>query len=161
MTKLRDTEDDYRLGHLTADDKLDGVRISNRPHLRQKDEPYRIGSLVDKKMEEAEDAGGIADQNDQKVRNDAANNLSQMLHKAVTARVNGKEINLKFITGEGHKGIGDHIKYMIDLESRYLSALINGQSADTPALQKIKEQLKAAENKLNRMLQTDDVWPFK
>jgi NAD+--asparagine ADP-ribosyltransferase len=158
MTKLRDTRDDYRLGHLTADDHMDGVRISNKPHLRQTNEPYRVGSLVDKKMEEAEDVGSISDQNDEQVRNAAMEEFAKKIHQAVTAKVMGKKINLKLT---GNESIVKQVTHLINMEALYLNALIGGQSSDTPALQKNKAEIEKEAKKLDRMLQTDNFWPFK
>ncbi len=157
---MRKHYDDYRLGHLTADDSMEGVELTRvgAPNLRNDGRGHRRGSLVDKKMEEGEDAGSIADMDDQKVRDMAMEKFAAQIKKIVSAKLLGKNINVNL---KGNKRLVAQVATMIESEVEYLKALMNGQDSNSPALQKNKEILKAQANKLDRMLQTHDFWPFK
>jgi hypothetical protein len=157
---MKNTNESHRRGHVTADDALDGVELTHKdkPRLRQHDEPYRIGSLVDKKMEEGEEPGEIADMNDEEVRNAAIEEFAGKIKNAVSAKLMGKKINLKL---KGNKELVAQVVKMIQLEADYLNGLISGQASDTPANQKNKAIIDMEAKKLDRMLATSDFWPFK
>ena len=70
----------------------------------------------------------------------------------------GKKTNLKL---KGHKDVVAQVANMIKLETEYLDALISGQDAKTPALQKTKAIIDAEAKKLDRMVGASDFWPFK
>jgi hypothetical protein len=120
---------------------------------------FRVGSIDNyKKMKESEEPGGIADQDDQQVRDAATEKFANQIKKAVSAKLMGKKINLKL---KGNKDLVSQVVNMIKLETDYLNAVISGQAADTPALQKNKAILDGEAKKLDRMLGVDGFWPFK
>ena len=110
------------------------------------------------KVKEGEESGSIEDQNDEEMKRAAIEKFSNTIKKAVSAKLMGKKINFKL---KGHKDIVAQIGNLIKLETQYLSELINGQDAKTPALQKTKAIIDAEAKKLDRMLGSSDVWPFK
>lgn len=109
-------------------------------------------------MEEGEEPGGIADMSDEKVRNAAMEEFANKIKSAISAKLMGRKINLKL---KGHPDLVNQVTKMIKLEADYLDAIITGQSADTPALQKNKAVIDMEAKKLDRMLATNDFWPFK
>lgn len=150
----------HRRGHVTADDGMEGIELTpvGSPNLRNDGRPHRRGSLVDKKMEESEVPDSNEDQNDAEIRNAVMQEFANKIKKAVSAKLMGKKINLKI---NGHKDMVDQVVKMIKLETDYLNALMSGQAADTPALQKNKAIIDSEAKKLDRMLATSDFWPFK
>lgn len=157
---MKKTNESHRRGHVTADDGMEGIELTpvGSPNLRNDGRPHRRGSLVDKKMEEGETPGGLADANDAQIRNAAMEEFANKIKKAVSAKLMGKKINLKI---NGHKDMVSQVIKMIKLETDYLNALMTGQAADTPALQKNKAIIDSEAKKLDRMLATSDFWPFK
>lgn len=126
-----------------------------------KENGKRIGTIdsgTGVHMEEGEQPGGIADAEDERVRNAAMEEFASKIKKAVSAKLMGKKINLKL---NGHKDIVAQVTNMIKLETDYLNALITGQAANTPALQKNKAIIDSEAKKLDRMMGTSDFWPFK
>lgn len=141
---------------------LEDLRLgfSNKQHSPgNRADGYMIGTM-DKahKMEEGEDAGGISDQTDESIRNAAAEMFANKMKKAVSAKLMNKKTNLKL---KGQKNIVRQVANMINLEADYLNAIMSGQSADTPSLQKNKAIIDAEAKKLDRMLGSSDLWPFK
>jgi hypothetical protein len=116
---------------------------------------FRIGKIG---VREGEDAGSIEDQSDEQVRQDALQQFTDNIRNIVSAKLTGKKIKLKM---KGHKDLVSQITKMIALEVKYLKAIMSGQAADTPMLQKTKAELDKEINVLNRMLAVDDAWPFK
>lgn len=158
------SDDPYQIGNVI--EYNDEEELSDLMHfdkMQHKPKPrehgFRMGTIGKvKKMEEGEDVGSIADMNDQKVRDMAIEKFAAQIKKIVSAKLLGKQINVKL---KGNKRLVAQITLMIKMEVEYLKALMNGQDSKSPALQKNKELLKAEANKLDRMLQTDDFWPFK
>jgi|688.fasta_scaffold278756_3 hypothetical protein len=122
-----------------------------------RDGGFRIGKTANR-MEEGEEPGGIADMNDEEVRTAAMEKFASDMKKAVSAKLMGRKTNLKL---KGHPDIVNQITNLIKFEADYLNAIISGQAADTPALQKNKAIIDAEAKKLDRMLGTSDLWPFK
>ena len=120
---------------------------------------FRTGTISKaKNMEEAEEPGGIADQNDEMIRNAAMEQFANKMKRAVSAKLMGRKTNLKL---KGDPQVVNQITNLIKYESEYLDAIISGQAADTPALQKNKAIIDRESKKLDRMLGTTDLWPFK
>ena len=139
-------------------DLIDLMHFDKLQHAPEnREHGFRIGT-IDKQMKEAEQPGGIADQNNEEVRNAAFEEFANKIKKAVSAKLMGRKLNLKL---KGHPDIVSQVTNMIKFESDYLNALITGQAADTPALQKNKAIIDAESKKLDRMLGTDGFWPFK
>jgi len=111
-----------------------------------------------KRMEEGEEAGGIVDMNDEKVRKKALNDFAEKIYKIVSARVLGKDIKLRLT---GQPSLVKQLEHMINIESTYLKGLMMGKAADDPSNQKTREEIRAEANKLDRMLGVQDFWPFK
>lgn len=109
-------------------------------------------------MEEGEEPGSIADMSNEQVRNSAVEEFSNKMKQAVSAKLMGRKTNIKL---KGHPDLIKQITNMIKMEADYLDAMISGQSADTPALQKNKAIIDMEAKKLDRMLGADGVWPFK
>jgi hypothetical protein len=118
--------------------------------------PYRMGTVA--KIRETEEPGDIADQNDEEQRQAAVEQFSNKIKNAVSAKLMGKKINLKM---KGNKSLVGQVVNMIKYETDYLSSLMNGQSADDPAMQKNKALIDSESKKLDRMLGVHDFWPFK
>jgi hypothetical protein len=162
---MRKHYDEYEIGTVDADEKYDSDIIDlsstfiNLPKIRSREYGYRAGTLDrPERMEEGEEAGSIADMNDEKIRNAAMEEFANKIKKAVSAKLMGRKLNLKL---KGHPDVVNHITSMIKHETQYLNALISGQAADTPALQKNKAIIDKQAKELDRMLQTNDFWPFK
>ena len=155
----------YRCGEIINDrvgpdvemDLVDLDIFSRQQHTpKNREYGYHAGTMA--KMEEAEDTNTITTQNDEEARNVAMEQFASKIKKAVSAKIMGKKLNLVL------KGVPTLVKQvvkMIKYESEYLSAIISGQASDTPALQKNKAIIDSEANKLDRMLQTSDFWPFK
>lgn len=159
---MRKNDDEYEFGTLEADEEYDSAILkspisSNKQSVGSRPEGFRAGTL-DRPMKEAEQPGGIADQSDQEVRNAAIEEFANKIKKAVSSKLMGRKVNLKL---KGHKDLVSQVVNMIKLESEYLNALIIGQAADTPSLQKNKAIIDSESKKLDRMLGTSDFWPFK
>lgn len=161
---MRKHYDEYEKGTVDADGEYDSdilnlSTFTNVSTVGSRPNGYRIGTLDrPERMEEAETPGGIADQNEEEIRNAAMEEFANKIKQAVTAKVMGKKINLKL---SGNEDIVNQVKNLINMESMYLSALIGGQASDTPALQKNKAEIEKEAKKLDRMLQTDQFWPFR
>ena len=69
-----------------------------------------------------------------------------------------KPIKIK-LTGEDQ--LVKQIVNLIRKELNYLKALMSGQAADAPALQKNKAIIDSEAKVLDRMLGVDGAWPFK
>jgi hypothetical protein len=139
-------------------DLIDLMHFDKRQHSpTNREGGFRVGT-IGKQMEEGETPGGIADATDEKIRNAAMEEFADKIKKAVSARLMGKKLNLKL---KGHKDVVGQVANLIKLEADYLNAVISGQSADTPALQKNKALIDTEAKKLDRMLGTNDFWPFK
>lgn len=147
---MRDYKQPYRMGDVVQRDEIekpvDGKRIGT------------YDKTNSNKMEEAEGPGGIADQTEAEIRSAAMEEFANKIKKAVSAKLMGKKINLKL---KGHPDIVEQVTNMIKFETEYLRAIMSGQSADTPALQKNKAIIDKEAKKLDRMLKTQDFWPFK
>ena len=160
---MRKHDDEYEMGKVIADPNYDG-EILKFPHFERTDvsdhrNGYRAGTLDrPERMEEGEDAGSVEDQNDETTRNAAMEEFANKIKKAVSAKLMGKKTNLKL---KGHKDVVAQVTKMIKLETEYLDALITGQSAVTPALQKTKAIIDSEAKKLDRMVGSSDFWPFK
>ena len=127
--------------------------------LRSKGESYRAGTIDrPSHMEEGDSPGGIADQTQASVRNAAMEEFAKKIKNAVSAKLMGRKINLNL---KGYKNIVEQVVSMIKLEVKYLNAVMMGQAADTPALQKNKAIIEAEANKLDRMMGVTGFWPFK
>jgi len=166
---MRKHYDEYEKGTVDADPRYDSdiidlstfTNISNVAFSNAASRPYgyRMGTLDrPERMEEGEEPGDIANQNDEEVRAAAMEKFTNKIKNAVSAKLMGKKIKLKL---KGHKDIVSQVANMIKIEADYLSALIAGQSADTPALQKNKAFIDMEAKKLDRMMGTSDFWPFK
>lgn len=158
MTKLKE---EHRRGEVIAYNE-EPIKYQP-PHFipnldvgKNRENGFRIGTID--KMEEGEDAGSIEDQTDEQVREKAMEDFKNNIKNIVSAKLTGKKINLKM---SGHKDLISQITKMIAVETSYLNAIMSGQAADTPALQKNKAILDKEINVLNRMLGVDDSWPFK
>jgi hypothetical protein len=84
--------------------------------------------------------------------------FANKIKKAVSAKLMGKKTNLKL---KGNQDLINQVVKMIKYETYYLNAIIAGQAANTPALQKNKAILDGEAKKLDRMLGVSDSWPFK
>lgn len=161
---MRKHYDEYEMGTVDADrnydsDILNLSTFTNVSNVGSRPNGFRMGTLdKPERMEEAEEPDGIADENDKKIPNAAIEEFSDKIKKAVSAKLMGKKINLKL---KGHKDIVKQVANMVKLESDYLDAIIKGQSADAPSLQKNKALIDMEAKKLDRMLGTTDFWPFK
>lgn len=161
---MRKHYDEYEMGTVDADPVYDGDIIdlstfTNVSNVGNRPNGFRMGTLDrPERMEEAEEPGSIADQSDEEERNMAFEEFANKIKKAVSSKLMGKKLNLKL---KGHPDIVNQVIKMIKFESDYLGSLISGQPADTPALQKNKAIIDMEAKKLDRMLGTDDFWPFK
>lgn len=161
---MRRHYDEYEMGTVDADRKYDSDIINlstftNLSSVGNRPNGFRMGTIDrPERMEEAEEPGGIADQNDEAEKNVAMEEFANKIKRAVSAKLMGRKINLKL---RGHKDIVLQVANMIKMETNYLNAIINGQTADTPALQKNKAIIDSEAKKLDRMLGTSDFWPFK
>ena len=118
---------------------------------------FRVGE-IGRPVREGEEPGGIADMNDEQIRNAAMEEFAGTIKSAVSANLMGKKLNLKM---NGDEELVNQVLDMIRKETDYLRALMNGEAADTPALLKNKALLDAEAKKLDRMLGVDGFWPFK
>lgn len=161
---MRKHYDEYEKGTVDADHRYDSDIIdlstfTNISNVGSRQDGYRAGTLDrPERMEEGEDAGGISDQTDESIRNAAAEAFANKIKSAVSARLLGKRTNLKL---KGQKNIVQQVANMVNLETDYLNALMTGQAANTPSLQKNKAIIDMEAKKLDRMLGTFDLWPFK
>jgi hypothetical protein len=161
---MRKHYDEYEMGTVDSDRRYDSdilnlSTFTNLSSVGSRPNGFRAGTLDrPERMEEGEDTGSIADQNDEQIRNSAFEEFANKIKNAVSAKLMGRKVNLKL---KGHKDVVAQVVNMIKLETDYLSALMSGQSADTPALQKNKTQIDMEAKKLDRMLGTNDFWPFK
>jgi hypothetical protein len=138
-------------------DLIDLMHFDKRQHApTNREGGFRTGTIA--KVKEGETPGGIADADDEKIRNAAMEEFANKIKKAVSAKLMGKKLNLKL---KGNKDIVSQVANMVKLEAEYLDAVISGQSADTPSLQKNKAIIDMESKKLDRMLGTNDFWPFK
>lgn len=162
---MRKQNEAYQSGKIITDrvgpdDEMDLVDLnvfSRQQHTPENREyGYHVGTMA--KMEEAEDTNTITTQNDEEARNVAMEQFASKIKKAVSAKIMGKKLNLVL---KGVPRLVKQVVKMIKYESEYLSAIISGQAPDTPALQKNKAIIDSEANKLDRMLQTSDFWPFK
>lgn len=161
---MRKHYDEYEAGTVDADPKYDSdiidlTTFTNISNVGSRPDGYRIGTLDrPQRMEEGDDANSITTQSDEEVRNLAMQQFAEKIKKAVSAKLMGRKLNLVL---KGHPNLVKQVTKMIKYESEYLNALISGQPPDTPALQKNKAIIDSEANKLDRMLQTSDFWPFK
>jgi hypothetical protein len=161
---MRKHDDEYEMGKVIADpeydsDIIDLSTFTNVSNIGNRRNGFRTGTLDrPERMEEGEDVGSVEDQNDEQVRNAAMEEFANKIKTAVSAKLMGKKLNLKL---KGHKDLVSQITNMIKLETDYLNALMMGQAADTPALQKNKAIIDTEAKKLDRMLGVNDFWPFK
>ena len=167
---MRKQNEAYQSGKIITDrvgpdDEMDLVDLnvfSRQQHAPENREyGYHVGTMdvgTMAKMEEAEDTNTITTQNDEEARNVAMEQFASKIKKAVSAKIMGKKLNLVL---KGVPRLVKQVVKMIKYESEYLSAIISGQAPDTPALQKNKAIIDSEANKLDRMLQTSDFWPFK
>ena len=162
---MRKQNEAYQSGKIITDrvgpdDEMDLVDLnvfSRQQHTPENREyGYHVGTMA--KMEEAEDTNTITTQNDEEARNVAMEQFASKIKKAVSAKIMGRKLNLVL---KGVPSLVKQVVKMIKYESEYLSAIISGQAPDTPALQKNKAIIDSEANKLDRMLQTSDFWPFK
>lgn len=161
---MRKHYDEYEAGTVDADPKYDSdiidlTTFTNISNVGSRPDGYRIGTLDrPQRMEEGDDANSITTQSDEEVRNLAMQQFAEKIKKAVSAKLMGRKLNLVL---KGHPNLVKQVTKMIKYESEYLNAIISGQPPDTPALQKNKAIIDSEANKLDRMLQTSDFWPFK
>lgn len=158
---MRQYRDPYQKGkeieYNEEPDLIDLMHFDKRQHSpTNREGGFRAGTIA--KVKEGETPGGIADSNDEEIRNAAMEEFADKIKKAVSAKLMGKKVNLKL---KGHKDIVSQVANLVKLETDYLNAVISGQSADTPALQKNKALIDTEAKKLDRMLGTTDFWPFK
>jgi hypothetical protein len=158
---MRQSKDPYSMGKVVAYNE-EPEKSPAKGFIRIKvgddrEAGFRVGE-IGSPVKEGEEPGGIADMNDEEVRNAAVEEFASKIKNAVSAKLMGKKLNLKL---NGNQNLVSQIVSMIDGEVKYLNALMNGESADTPALQKNKALLDAEAKKLDRMLGVDDFRPFK
>ena len=152
------------MGTVDADPRYDSDIVdlstfTNVSNVGSRPDGFRAGTLDrPERMEEGEEPGDIADQNDEAERQMAVEEFANKIKNAVSAKLMGKKINLKL---KGHKDLVGQVVNMIKMETDYLQALMSGQAADTPALQKNKAIIDSEAKKLDRMLGVHDFWPFK
>lgn len=139
---------------------IDLVHFDKMQHSpTERKDGFRMGTISRaKNMEEAEQPGGITDQTDEEVRAAAAEKFANKMKSAVSAKLMGRKTNLKL---KGHPDVVKQVTNLIKYETDYLDAIISGQSADTPSLQKNKAIIDMEAKKLDRMLGTTELWPFK
>jgi hypothetical protein len=161
---MRKHYDEYEMGTVDADPRYDSDIVdlstfTNVSNVGSRPDGFRAGTLDrPERMEEGEEPGDIADQNDEAERQMAVEEFANKIKNAVSAKLMGKKINLKL---KGHKDLVGQVVNMIKMETDYLQALMSGQAADTPALQKNKAIIDSEAKKLDRMLGVHDFWPFK
>lgn len=163
---MRQYRDPYQKGkaieYNEEPELIDLMHFDKRQHTpTNREDGFRTGTIntgAGVHMEEGEDPGVIEDMNDEKIRNAAMEEFANKIKKAVSAKLTGKKLNLKL---RGHKDVVSQVANMIKLESEYLNAIMTGQEANTPALQKNKAIIDTEAKKLDRMLGTNDFWPFK
>jgi len=160
---MRKQNQAYEMGKVIADPNYDG-EILKFPHFHRTNvsdhrNGYRAGTLDrPERMEEGEDAGSVEDLNDEQVREIAMQEFTDNIRKIVSAKLSGKKIDIKM---SGKEPLISQITKLLKYETAYLEALMGGQSADTPALQKNKAIIDSEAKKLDRMLGVDGIWPFK
>lgn len=158
---MRDYRDPYQKGGVIEYNEepelQDSLRFTNNVH-KPGSKPHgkRVGTINN--MEEGEEAGGIVDMNDEKVKQNALNDFAEKIRTAVSAKILGKQTNLKL---KGNPNLVKQIAHMIRIESEYLQGLMMGKAADDPTNQKAREEIRKEANKLDRMLGVQDFWPFK
>lgn len=150
-----------RRGRYPTTDELDGVEYTHvyDPNLRNDGRPFRIGDLDSQETKnEGQDANEITDQTDEKKKQSVIEDFSNKIKNAISSKLMGRKVNLKI---KGSQDLVDQVTKMIKFETDYLNAIISGQSADTPSLQKNKAIIEMEAKKLDRMLGVSDFWPFK
>lgn len=158
---MRDYRDPYQKGGVIEYNEepelKDSLKFTDDVH-KPGSKPYgkRIGTIDN--MAESEEPGGIADQNDEMIRNAAFEQFANKMKRAVSAKLMGRKTKLSL---KGDPQVVNQITNLIKYESEYLDAIMSGQAADTPALQKNKAIIDREAKKLDRMLGTTDLWPFK
>lgn len=158
---MRDYREPYQKGGAIEYNEEPGLQDS----LKFTDDVHKPGSKPDGKrigtidnMAEGEEPGGIADQNDESIRNAAMEQFANKMKRAVSAKLMGRKTKLSL---KGDPQVVQQVTNLIKYESEYLDAIMSGQAADTPALQKNKAIIDREAKKLDRMLGTTDLWPFK
>ena len=159
---MRKHDEPYRLGNVVAYNEE--PKKYDIPHFTEitpvgygKENGFRTGE-IGHPVREGEDVGSVEDQSDEQIREKAIQDFGNNVKNIVSAKLMGKKINLKL---HGHKDIVAQIANLIKAETDYLSALMSGQAADTPALQKNKAIIDGEAKKLDRMFGVDGLWPFK
>jgi hypothetical protein len=142
-------------GPIPYDDEPDIVR-TDEPELNDR-KPDRRGGMG-KKMEEGEEPGAVEAQTDEETKNAAYEKFANLIKKVVSAKLMQKKVKFNL---QGNKQVVAQVLKMIEMETKYLDAVITGQAADTPALQKDKALIDSEAKLLDRMMNTVDFWPFK
>jgi len=158
---MRDYRDPYQKGGVIEYNEepelQDSLEFTDKTH-KPGPKPHgkRVGTIDN--MAEGEEPGDIADQNDEMIRNAAMEQFANKMKRAVSAKLMGRKTNLKL---KGDPQVVNQIVNLIKYEAEYLNAIMSGQASDTPALQKNKAIIDMEAKKLDRMLGTTDLWPFK
>lgn len=146
--EYNDEEELYDLTHFDKEQHAPGNR-----------DGYRAGTIGPaKRMKESEQPGDITDQTDQEKKTRVLNAFSEQIQNIITKKLMGSDVELKIT---GNPRLVDQVTKLINMETAYLKAIMNGQASDTPALQKNKAIIEKEANYLDRMLKTHDFWPFK